>query len=197
MNRFIGDIDIDFSNRSLALDGTEYVSASIFRNNRLEKHNTGVYFHSVPTDPITNLASVPYDIAENKLGWYKIDFLNVSIYEQVSSRDHLIKLIKQEVDWKLFEYEEFVSNLIHLKNHAKLVVELKPSSILDIATILALIRPGKKHLTQSALIHGLDFIQKEIWTTSPADEYSFRKAHAVSYAMLVKVHANLLVESTN
>ena len=35
---------------------------------------------------------------------------------------------------------------------------------------------------------------KEVWTKPENDEYYFKKAHAVSYAMAVVVHMNLLVE---
>lgn len=189
----VGDVDIDFADRTKALSVLEYIPASIYRNNKLEKHNTGVYFHAVPVDPVTGLASLPYDQAEIQ-GQYKIDLLNVHVYEALQNENHLKRLMNTEINWSIFEHSEFTKNLIHLGNHADLVSQLKPRSITDIAMILALIRPGKKHLIDRCKISGFDAIKDEIWTDSKDAGYTFKKSHAFSYAMLVKVHANLLIE---
>jgi hypothetical protein len=37
----------------------------------------------------------------------------------------------------------------------------------------------------------------EVWTKPEDDAYYFKKAHAVSYAMAVVVHMNLLCEQIN
>ena len=189
----VGDIDIDFPNRNLALGCLDHVPASIFRENKLDKHNTGVYFHAVPMDPISGLASVPYDVAES-IGWYKIDLLNVGVYEFVKNEEHLLSLMKKDIDWRLFTYTDFTSKLIHLGNHAELTASLCPQSISDIAIILALIRPGKKHLIDKCKKHGFLSIKDEIWTDPKDGSYFFKKAHAHGYAMLVKVHANILID---
>jgi hypothetical protein len=189
----VGDVDIDFADRNKALSVLEYIPASILRNNKLEKHNTGVYFHAVPVDPVTGLASLPYDQAETQ-GQYKIDLLNVHVYEAVQNENHLKLLMSNKIDWKIFEHSEFTKNLIHLGNHSELVSQLKPRSITDIAMILALIRPGKKYLIDRCKKLGFDAIKDEIWTDSKDAGYAFKKSHAFSYAMLVKVHANLLIE---
>lgn len=65
---------------------------------------------------------------------------------------------------------------------------------MDIAIILALIRPGKKHLINRCKHDGFGSIAEEIWKETTDGSYAFKKAHAFSYAMLVKVHANLLIE---
>jgi len=196
MRRLAGDIDIDFPDRNMALVGLNHVPSSIFRNGRLEKHNTGVYFHAVPADPVTGLSSMEYISAENA-GWFKIDLLNVGVYEQIRDEQHLIDLMERPFDWRLLEYAEFTSQLMHLGNHADMVARLKPRSIGDIAMILALIRPGKRHLEQRCQKNGFASIADEIWTDTGDAAYSFKKAHAHGYAMLVKVHANLLVEQAS
>jgi DNA polymerase III alpha subunit len=190
---YVGDIDIDFPNRNHALQFLDHVPASILRTNKLDKHNTGVYFHAVPMDPITGLACLPYDVAEN-IGWYKIDLLNVGVYEQVKNEKHLLELMERDIDWRLFEYPDFTSKLIHLGNHAELTAILCPKSISDIAILLALIRPGKKHLIEKCKTQGFLSITDEIWSDTGDGSYFFKKAHAHGYAMLVKVHANLLIE---
>ena len=188
-----GDIDIDFADRIKALDGMSFVPASIIKDGRISKHNTGVYFHAAPMDPITGLCSIDYADAERR-GMFKIDMLNVSIYEMVGDEDHLLDLMERPLDWTLFENREFVSRLFHLGNHAELTAKLTPRSVEHLAMILALIRPGKKHLQRTCIERGFDGISSRIWLPGEEDEYVFKKSHAVSYAMLVYVHANLLIE---
>jgi DNA polymerase III alpha subunit len=193
MGKISGDIDIDLANRTRALSCLEHIPASMIKNNFLEKHNTGVYFHVVPLDPLTNLCSIPYDIAEDR-GLFKIDCLNVNIYEKIKNEEHLIELQNKEIDWSLFEYPEFTSQLIHLGNHGELVAQLKPKSVKDLSIILALIRPAKRHLVDKCKRTGLSSIENEIWNQTDDGQYAFKKGHSTSYAVLVKVHANLLLE---
>lgn len=193
--RVAGDVDIDFPNRNAALNALEHITASLIKNEKLEKHNTGVYFHAVPVDPITRFSSIPYDVAEDK-GWFKIDLLNVGVYEEIKDEAHLIHLMDAPLNWQLFEFPEFTSKLIHLSNHADLVAKLKPTSVKDLAMVLALIRPGKRHLINKCVQYGFESIEPDIWTETTDGTYSFKKAHSLSYAMLVKVHANLLIEQT-
>lgn len=188
-----GDIDIDFSDRTKALDGMSFIPASIIKDGRITKHNTGVYFHAAPMDPVTGLCSIDYSDAE-KRGMFKIDMLNVSIYDMVRDEEHLLDLMERPLDWSCFEDKEFVAKLFHLGNHAELTTKLKPKSIEHLAMILALIRPGKKHLQRICIDRGFDSISSRIWVPGDEDEYVFKKSHAVSYAVLVYVHANLLIE---
>lgn len=188
-----GDIDIDFADRTKALDGMTFVPASIIKDGKISKHNTGVYFHAAPMDPVSGLCSIDYADAERR-SMFKIDMLNVSIYDMVRDEDHLIDLMERELDWKVFEDREFVGKLFHLGNHAELTSKLKPRSIEHIAMILAMIRPGKKHLQRPCMERGFESINNRIWLPGEEGEYVFKKSHAISYAVLVYVHANLLLE---
>lgn len=190
-----GDVDIDVADRTLALSTLAHVPASIIRDGKITKHNTGVYFHAVPIDPVTDLCSISYDQAEAK-GCFKLDVLNVSVYSMVKDEAHLISLMNREIDWKIFQDVAFVSKLFHLGNHADLVSQLEIRSKSDIAMTLALIRPGKRHLQDKCIKFGFDSIKNEIWSQSANDQYTFKKAHGVSYAVLVYVHANLLIEQS-
>lgn len=187
-----GDVDIDFADRNRALERLDYVSASIIKDGKITKHNTGVYFHAAPIDPLTGLCSLDYEKAESQ-GLFKIDFLNVSVYDMVQDERHLIELMSRQIDWGVFEIPEFVEGLFHLGNHSDLTAKLRPRSIEHLAMILALIRPGKRHLQKRCIEQGFDSIASEIWLQDK-DNYAFKKAHAVSYAMLVYVHANLALE---
>jgi DNA polymerase III alpha subunit len=188
-----GDIDLDFADRNNALEGLPHIPASIIKDGKIVKHNTGVYFHAVPIDPVTGYCSLDYEVAEER-GMYKLDFLNVSIYTMVDNEQHLLELMERQLDWKVFEDPKFVSNLFHLGNYGELTAILKPKSINDIAMILALIRPGKKHLQDRCIRQGFDSIEKDIWIHGDDQAYGFKKSHSLSYAMLVYIHANLLIE---
>ena len=189
-----GDIDIDFADRAKALSGLAHTPAMIFRDGQLTRHNTGVYFHAVPTDPISGLCSLDYTHAESN-GFFKIDLLNVGVYENVRDEQHLLDLMERELDWSVFTDPTFVQQLFHLNNYGDMCQRLRPTSIEHIAMILAMIRPGKRHLQQRCQSQGWDSIRVDIWTKSDDDEgYTFKKAHAFSYAMLVYVHANILLE---
>ena len=188
-----GDIDIDFKDRNKALEGVAHIPASIIKDGKITKHTTGVYFHAVPIDPLTDVCSIDYEEAE-KRGMFKIDMLNVSIYDMVRDEAHLLELMERPIDWKLFEYPSFVSKLFHLGNHGDLTAKLKPKSIEDIAIILAIIRPGKKDLQRRCINRGFDSIKNEVWTHTDGDSYVFKRSHAISYAMVVYVHANILVD---
>jgi len=193
VDRWTGDIDIDVANRDHALAGVRHVTASLHnRTGRLDRHNTGVYFHNVPQDPVTGLCSVPYKQAEQQ-GFFKIDILNVHVYEKVRNEAHLVELMNAEFDWDLLEHPEFVGMLIHLHNQAELVAQLKPRSIPQLAMTLALIRPGKTHLINKCIQQGFHSIADEIWQQTD-DKFAFKASHSYGYAMLVKVHAQIIIE---
>jgi NAD(P)-dependent dehydrogenase (short-subunit alcohol dehydrogenase family) len=96
--KFKSDIDIDFGDRTRALDLLDTIPASILRDGKLVKHNTGVYTTNIPVDPFTGQASIDYHDAEDR-GYTKLDFLNVSLYTQIANEDQLNQLISQEPEW--------------------------------------------------------------------------------------------------
>lgn len=183
------DIDIDFADRE------EVLSLLQHRNARLEngkKHNTGVYVTEIPHNPVNLLSTIDYKEAEDR-GYFKLDFLNVSIYKDVRDENHLQELMHKEPMWELLEYNEFVDSVFHLSGHGDIVRTLKPKNVEDLAAVLAIIRPAKRHL----LNESWDTIRQEVWKKPEDDSYYFKKAHAMSYAMAVVVHMNLLVEQLN
>ena len=184
------DIDIDFANRDRALMCFDYSTASRIDDKNLVKHNTGVYFHDVPVDALTNLCSVPYDQAE-ELGYFKIDFLNVSVYKDIKNEDHLQRLMHQEPIWDLLLDDGFTSLLFHVNGHGDILRKTKPDSIEKLAMVLAMIRPSKKHLIGK----DWDTVRQEVWNKPETGEYYFKKSHAVAYAMVVVVQMNLICES--
>lgn len=183
------DIDIDFLNRSSVLDVIKHVPASLEDG---KKHNTGVYCHEIPTNPLTGNASIDYKVADAR-GYFKIDFLNVSAYEGVRSEEHLKELLAVEPLWDLLEDPAVCDQLFHINGYHNLIAKLRPKSIEELSMFLALLRPGKKHLIPVCEKEGFQGIENEIWTKTD-DAYFFKKAHAVAYAHVIVVQLNLLCE---
>jgi len=186
------DIDIDFADRNRALSVLKHIDASL--DSTFKKHNTGVYCTSVPYNPITGVSTIDYKTAEER-GYFKIDFLNVSIYEGVKNKEHLTHLLSQEPLWDLLEQKEFCDLIFHVNGYHELIKQLKPRSIEQLAMLLALLRPGKKHLIPVCKEKGFQAIEDEIWTKTA--EYSFKKSHSVGYAHAIVVQMNLICEQVS
>jgi hypothetical protein len=183
------DIDIDFKDRTQVLDIINHIPAILEDG---KKHNTGVYCHSIPVNPLTGNASINYKEAEDR-NYFKIDFLNVNAYEGVRNEDHLKELILIEPLWDLLEDPAVCDQMFHINGYHNLIAKLKPSSIIELAMFLALLRPGKKHLIPVCKEKSFQAIKDEIWTKTD-DAYFFKKAHAVSYASVIAVQLNLICE---
>ena len=183
------DIDIDFAHREVALEKLKHVTASISDNGTFKKHNTGVYCTSIPYNPLTGLSTVEYKEAEDR-GYFKIDFLNVSVYEGVRDEAHLTQLMEQEPLWDLLQQDDFCNLIFHVNGHGSILREMKPTSIEQLGAVLAMIRPAKRYLI------GKDWttVMTEIWTKPEGDEYFFKKAHAIAYAHVIVVQMNLICE---
>ena len=183
------DIDIDFPDRKQVLDIIQHVPAAIKENHTFKKHNTGVYCHSIPYNPLTDTASIDYKEAEDR-GYFKIDFLNVNVYKDVRDEDHLTQLLNTEPLWDLLEQDEFTSMLFHVNGHGSILREMKPTSIEQLGAVLAMIRPAKRYLIGK----DWDIVNQEVWQKPTGDEYYFKKAHAVAYAAAIVVQINLICE---
>jgi DNA polymerase III alpha subunit len=185
----VPDIDIDFADRTKVLDIIKHVPATILEKGVSRKHNTGVYSSSIPVNPLTGNASLDYKEAE-KRGYFKIDFLNVSIYQDIKNEEHLVRLLNQEPLWDLLLQDEFTSLLFHVNGHGAILRKMQPKSIEELAAVLAIIRPAKRHLIGS----DWSVVKSEVWQKPENDEYFFKKAHAVAYAAAIVVQMNLICE---
>ena len=179
------DIDLDFADRTRALSKIKHVTARI----KDRKHNTGVYAHRVPVDPYTGLCTLDHKTAD-ETGYFKLDVLNVSIYKDVKDNEHLTQLMEREPLWQLLEHTDFSDNVFHLSGHSELLKQLKPHSVEQLASVLAMIRPAKRHLVNETW----QTINEQVWKKPAGNEYYFKKSHAHSYAMACIVHINLICE---
>ena len=184
------DIDIDFIDRDQALKLFEHIPASRVDNGKLVKHNTGVYLHEVPVDAVSGLCQIPYEQAENEK-YFKIDFLNVGIYKGVRDEEHLNQLMETEPLWDLLLQDEFADLLFHLNGHGAILRKTCPSSVEELAAVLAMIRPAKRNLIGKSWTE----IMKEVWIKPETSDYYFKKSHATAYAMAIVVQMNLICES--
>ena len=186
------DIDIDFADRTKALALFKHVTASRMDDNHLVKHNTGVYLHEIPVDAVSGLAAITYNEADDS-NFFKIDFLNVSIYDGVKDEEHLVQLMNKEPIWDLLQQDDFSNLLFHVNGHGSILREMKPSSIPQLAAVLAMIRPAKRYLI------GKDWntVEAEVWVKPDGDEYYFKKSHAVAYAAAIVVQMNLICEQNS
>ena len=182
------DIDIDFADRTVLLDKLKHRVAKLPTG---KKHNTGVYATEIPHNPVDKLSTIDYERAEDR-GYFKLDFLNVSIYKDVKDETHLTSLMRKEPLWELLEHQDFVDQVFHVSGHSDLLKQLKPTSVEQLAATLAIIRPAKRHLADK----DWQTIMKEVWTKPTNGEYYFKKAHAMSYAVACVVHMNLICESS-
>lgn len=183
------DIDIDFANRDLVLELFEHTAAVRIDGAEFKRHNSGVYFTNIPRDARTNTATLDYKLAEDR-GYFKIDFLNVGVYEGVQNEEHLVYLMNTEPLWDLLKDDSFTDLLFHVNGYGNLLRQMKPASIAELAMCLALIRPAKRHLTGKTWTE----IGMEIWTKPINNEYYFKKAHAIAYAQAIVVQMNLICE---
>ena len=188
--KFSSDVDIDFADREQVLTLLNVTPASIIRDGKLVKHNTGVYATDIPVDPFVGSASLDYNDAEDR-GYMKLDLLNVHVYKQVKSEEHLVRLM-QEPDWTKLYDSSICAQLIHINNHYDTLLKMPEpvDTIPRLAMFLAVIRPGKRHLVGRTWKD----VSATVWDKVEG-EYSFKKSHSVAYAQLVVVNLNLLCES--
>lgn len=187
--KFQSDIDIDFANRDQILSLLDVTPASIIRDGKVTRHNTGVYATAIPRDPFTGTASLDYEAAEAR-GYMKLDFLNVHVYRQIKSEQHLIELM-QEPDWTKLYDPEICAQLIHVNNHYDTLLKMPEpvDSVARLMMFLAIIRPAKRHLIGKPWKE----VSQTIWDKVEG-EYAFKMSHSCAYAHLVIVNMNLLEE---
>jgi hypothetical protein len=189
--KFASDVDIDFADREQIISLLDVTPASIVRDGGLVRHNTGVYATDIPIDPFTGQASLDHNAAEVR-GYVKLDFLNVNLYKQVKSEQHLVELMK-EPDWAKLYDPDVCAKLMHVNGHYDLLLQMPEpvDSIPRLAMFLAIIRPAKRNLAGKTWKE----VAETVWEKPADDTYYFKKAHAISYSQLVVVNLNLLTSS--
>ena len=182
------DIDIDFADREQILKLVRHVPAMQIHQGQVRRHNSGVYITDIPMDPINQCASIDYAEAEDR-GYFKIDFLNMSVYQLIKDQTHYKYMLDAVPPWdRLWKDPEWASQLVHVGNYTELLHSMRPESIPQMAAFISIIRPGKTHLQNRPWKDVFD----NVWDNDNSRGFVFKKSHAISYAHLVSLHMNLL-----
>ena len=182
------DIDLDFADRDSVLKLIPHTPARQMHQGQVRRHNSGVYVTDIPYDPVNQCASLDYETAE-QLGYFKIDFLNMSVYQLIQDPEHYKQMLAQEPTWtRLWTNPEWAKQLVHVGNYTELLASMRPDSIPRMAAFISIIRPGKAHLQNQPWAT----VFESVWDGDSSQGFVFKHAHAVGYAALVALHMNLL-----
>jgi hypothetical protein len=185
------DIDIDLADRDQLLGLIRAIPARQTNQGQVRRHNSGVYATDIPWDPVNACAAIDYETAE-QLGYFKIDLLNMSVYQLIKDAEHYNQLLSQEPNWnRLWTDSEWASQLVHIGNYTELLKSMRPDSIPRMAAFISIIRPGKAHLQNEPW----DVVFKSVWDGDDSRGFVFKKSHALGYSKLVTLHMNLLSQS--
>lgn len=185
------DIDIDFPS---SFDPTTFlpgaIPASMVKKGELSKHPCGHYLQTIPVDSITGLAAIPYNQAA-EFGYFKIDFLHLSLLDNFHSKREIRDLLKIEPDWSLLTNPVVVPRLFQLHRNYALLAKVKPRSVQELADCIALIRPGKRDYLEPYLLDR-DKVRPYLYRTEGDDKSSFKRSHSISYALTVVLQLHLI-----
>lgn len=178
----IFDVDIDVQS---GIERTAYGTRAMVYNAEAGKvlpHPSGVYIQKVPVDHLTGNAAIDYKDGD-ALDLLKVDILTNTSYDIFKNKDDLLAALEEEPDWGLLRRRDIVSKLPHISTHYDLIQDIEPTSIIELADCLALIRPGKAHLVDEyrADREGV----RRILYKRPRSGVYFKKSHAVSYAVMI------------
>ena len=186
------DIDLDLADRNVLLDLIQATPARQLHQGQVRRHNSGVYVTDIPYDPVNECAAIDYETAEQR-GYFKIDLLNMSVYQLVKTPEHYQEMLAKEPSWsRLWTDPEWSKQLVHVGNYTDLLATMKPDSITRMAAFIAIIRPGKAHLQNRPWAEVFD----SVWDGDDSKGFVFKHSHSISYAALVALHMNL-IDSTN
>jgi hypothetical protein len=182
------DIDLDFADRESVLKLIPHTPARQLHQGQVRRHNSGVYVTDIPYDPVNQCAAIDYETAE-QLGYFKIDFLNMSVYQLIKNPEHYEAMLAQDPPWqRLWTDPEWAQQLVHVGNYTELLKTMRPDSIPRMAAFISIIRPGKAHLQNCSWGQVFD----SVWDGDASRGFVFKHSHAISYAALVSLHMNLL-----
>ena len=182
------DIDIDLADREQLLQLIQATPARQLHQGQVRRHNSGVYVTDIPYDPVNECAAIDYESAE-QLGYFKIDLLNMSVYQLIKSPEHYEEIITKDPPWtRLWTDPAWAGQLVHVGYYTDLLAAMKPDSIVRMAAFISIIRPGKAHLQNQPWTE----VFESVWDGDDSRGFVFKHAHAIGYAALVALHMNLL-----
>ena len=182
------DIDIDFADREQILKLIQHTPARQIVQGQVRRHNSGIYVTDIPRDPVNNCATIDYEQADQR-GYFKIDFLNMGVYQLVKDLKHYKEMLDADPHWaRLWQDTAWAGQLVHVGNYTELLKSMRPDSIPRMAAFISIIRPGKAHLQNKTWTD----VFESVWDGDDSKGFVFKHSHAISYAALVSLHMNLL-----
>jgi hypothetical protein len=182
------DIDIDLADRDQLLKLIHATPARQLHQGQVRRHNSGVYMTDIPYDPVNQCCAIDYEQAE-KLGYFKIDLLNMSVYQLIKTPEHYEQMLAEIPPWsRLWTDSDWAQQLVHIGNYTELLKSMRPDSIPRMAAFISIIRPGKAHLQNQPW----DQVFQSVWDGDSSRGFMFKQSHAISYAALVALHMNLI-----
>ena len=182
------DIDIDLADRDQLLRLITSTAARQVTQGQARRHNSGVYVTDIPGDPVNACSAIDYETAE-QLGYFKIDLLNMTVYQLIQSPEHYKQVLAQDPPWsRLWTDTEWATQLVHIGNYTELLKSMRPDSIPRMAAFISIIRPGKAHLQNQPW----DQVFESVWDGDSSRGFVFKKSHALGYSKLVTLHMNLI-----
>ena len=185
------DIDLDLADRNQLLKLIQAIPARQMHQGQVRRHNSGIYVTDIPYDPVNQCAAIDYEAAEQR-GYFKIDLLNMSVYQLIKSPEHYKEMLTITPPWeRLWTDPDWAKKLVHIGNYTDLLRSMRPDSIPRMAAFISIIRPGKAHLQNKPW----NTIFELVWDGDDSRGFVFRHSHAISYAALVSLHMNLINSS--
>jgi hypothetical protein len=165
------DIDIDLANRDQLLQLIHATPARQLQQGQVRRHNSGVYVTDIPYDPVNACSAIDYEQAE-QLGYFKIDLLNMSVYQLIKSPAHYEELLAQDPQWeRLWTAPTWAKQLAHIGNYTELLKSMRPDSIPRMAAFISIIRPGKAHLQNRPWAE----VFETVWDGDDSKGFVFKK----------------------
>lgn len=205
----VSDLDLDIPS-SQSKNIKDVLTRASVTNSRgeLQPHPVGVYFYkSIPS--FDNMSVIDYKAMEEK-EFQKIDILNNTFLDDITSdelNDYISKIDNNKIDWQLlWDYD----NPYQLSNYPNILKEFKVSSVMDVAIVIAIIRPGalKNYDKMKNYIHTDKLLKKKTGKTKEIlkdtygiivfDEqikklglddgmYRYKKPHSLGYAYVLLI----------
>lgn len=204
------DLDLDIPSLESNKIKKDIIRASVLtERNEYQIHPAGVYFYkSIPN--YNGIGLIDYKGME-ELDYQKIDILNNTFLDNIDISEfdtYIDKIENEDIDWKLlWEYE----NPYQLSKYPGILREFKVSSVLDVAIILAIIRPGslssydkmKAYIHTDTLLkkkseehkkilketYGIPIFAEQFKQLGVNDgKYRYKKPHSIGYAYVLLVN---------
>jgi hypothetical protein len=199
------DLDIDIPTSFSEKIRKGFPRAVVYNSDRKEyqPHPAGIYFYkSVPH--YDNLCVIDYKEMEI-IGYQKIDILNNNYLDELTDEEFfefLEKIDNEYIDWeKLQNYNE----PYQLSKYPGILKEFNVRSVLDVAIVLSIIRPGavknynemKKYMKMKKIkknnnpeilneTYGIPVFDEQYKILGIKDgKYRYKKSHAIGYSYIL------------